>query len=72
MSNNQSPGGNQSSQNPNSQGTSAPGSKDQNKGQAEQSGRQGQQGGAQRPDKPHDSDPGKTMDKESNRSGTQR
>ncbi len=52
------------------EGTNNPGSKDRNRsgqGQMEQTGRQHQPGGSQRSDKPHDSDPGKSTDKERDR-----
>ena len=72
---NQAPGSEKGSQQPSTQGTPSPGSQDRTThSQHEQAGKQGQQGGLQRPDKPHDSDPGRMTDKESDRSksGAQR
>jgi len=76
MGNQASGGGNQApgserSKTTGTQGSDSPGSRERNRsGQMEQSGRQGQgqQGGSQRPDRSHDSDPGHMQDKEKDRS----
>jgi hypothetical protein len=67
---NQAPGAEQRPKTPNQQGTNTPGSQDRKRSgqdQMQQPGRQDQPGSSERPDKPHDSDPGISQDKETDR-----